>query len=564
MKFHSYQYVRPDLENVKVELDNLLQKLQKYDKESFAIAFSEYNQKRDELTSFASICEIRHTINTEDDFYNNEQEFWDEASPELQSYDSRFYEILWNCPFRDELEEKYGTQLFKLAECTIKSFHPSIIGDLQQENKLTTQYEKLKAAGKIPFEGKTYTLTQMQPFLESTNRETRKQSSRAVSNFYAENSEEFDKIYDDLVKVRSTIAKKLGFENFVELAYYRMMRTDYTASDVAVFREGVKKHIVPVVGKLLERQQKRIGVDNLYFYDEGYEFPTGNPTPKGDAEWIVKQGEKMYQELSPETNKFFQFMVEHDLMDLVAKEGKAGGGYCTYIPTEKSPYIFSNFNGTSGDIDVLTHEAGHAFQVFESRNMNIPEYYWPTFESCEIHSMSMEFFTWPWMKNFFKEDTSKYYFSHLSGAVSFIPYGVLVDDFQHKVYENPELTPSERKALWRSLEKEYLPHRDYENDEFLEEGGYWQRQSHIYQSPFYYIDYTLAQICALQYWSWMREDNEAAWNSYVQLCQKGGSESFVSLVEGTGLKSPFKEGCVEETITSIAKWLEEFKESELA
>jgi M3 family oligoendopeptidase len=242
-------------------------------------------------------------------------------------------------------------------------------------------------------------------------------------------------------------------------------------------------------------------------------------------------------------------------MDLVAKRGKESGGYCTFIEDYKAPFIFSNFNGTSGDIDVLTHEAGHAFQVYRSRDLDIPEYYWPTYEACEIHSMSMEFLTWPWMELFFKEDTEKYKFSHLSGALIFLPYGVAVDEFQHFVYENPNASPVERKQAWRKIEMEYLPHRDYEGNEFLEHGGYWQRQSHIYQSPFYYIDYTLAQICAFQFWKRSTEKDETAWEDYLNLCQLGGSKSFLDLVESANLKSPFVDGTVQSVVKVIDEWL---------
>ena len=263
----------------------------------------------------------------------------------------------------------------------------------------------------------------------------------------------------------------------------------------------------------------------------------------------------MYEDLSKETGEFFKFMQENHLMDLVAKKGKAGGGYCTFIEDYKAPFIFSNFNGTSGDIDVLTHEAGHAFQVYSSRHFEIPEYYWPTYEACEIHSMSMEFFTWPWMDLFFKEDTDKYKFSHLSDALLFLPYGVSVDEFQHWVYENPEATPKERKLQWREIEKKYLPHKDYEGNDYLENGGFWQRQGHIYNSPFYYIDYTLAQICAFQFWKRSRENQEEAWADYVKLCKLGGSMSFTKLVEAANLISPFEDGCVESVVGEIETWL---------
>ncbi|MCP8968523.1 M3 family oligoendopeptidase [Ectobacillus ponti] len=564
MAFENYVYVRPDMQQLEQQFTAALAAfsaaatLQEQEE-----AIAEINRIRNGFDTMANVCHIRHTINTNDEFYRDEQDFFDESAPVLQGHVTKYYEALVSSAFRRELEEKYGKQLFALAECELRTYSDAVLEDLQAENKLSSQYTKLLASAKIQFEGEERTLSQLAPFMENPDREMRRRASAAYYGFLAEHETELDDIYGQLVKIRTAIAKKLGFHNFVELGYMRMCRTDYNAAMVANFRQQVLDHIVPIATKLRQRQQQRIGVEALKFYDEGFEYPSGNPVPKGDPEWIVENGRKMYAELSPETNTFFQFMLDNNLMDLVAKKGKAGGGYCTYIANYKAPYIFSNFNGTSGDIDVLTHEAGHAFQVYESRSFQIPEYNWPTYEACEIHSMSMEFFTWPWMEHFFQEDTEKYYFSHLSSALLFLPYGVTVDEFQHFVYEHPEATPAERKQAWRRIEKKYLPHRDYEGNAYLESGGFWQRQGHIYNSPFYYIDYTLAQICAFQFWKRSREDREAAWLDYVNLCRQGGSQSFLQLVETAGLRSPFADGCVESVVGEIEAWLNQVDDSDL-
>lgn len=564
MRFEDFSYTRPNVDEVEKMFMAAL--------ESFEAAGSvgeqekaiqAINDVRNNLSSDFNLVYIRHSIDTNDEFYKQEQDFLDEIEPLTKSWDTKFYKALVKSPYRKELEAKWGTQLFALAECELKTFDDSIIEDLQLENKLSTKYSKLVASAKIDFNGEELTLAQLDPYTESEDREVRKKASEAKFGFFQENHQEFDDIFDQLVKVRTKMAKKLGYENFIELGYARMTRTDYNAEMVAKFRNQVKDSIVPLVEKLAERQQERIGVDSLKYYDEGFKFQSGNAKPKGSPEWIIENGKQMYEELSVETKEFFQFMIDKNLMDLVAKKGKEAGGYCTYIPTYKSPYIFSNFNGTSGDIDVLTHEAGHAFQVYMSRDFDVPEYNWPTYEACEIHSMSMEFFTWPWMQLFFKEDTDKYKFSHLSGAISFLPYGVAVDEFQHFVYENPEATPVERNKAWREIEKKYLPGRNYDGNSYLEAGGFWQRQGHIYRSPFYYIDYTLAQICALQYWKLAQENPETAWNSYLELCKQGGSKSFVNLVKFAGLRSPFEDGCVESVVGEIESYLNDVNDKAL-
>jgi M3 family oligoendopeptidase len=335
-----------------------------------------------------------------------------------------------------------------------------------------------------------------------------------------------------------------------------MRRSDYNPEMVANFRKQVRELIVPLASSLYERQRNRLGLDQLKWYDEDYKFTSGNPKPIGTPEEIVQNAAIMYSELSEDTNAFFKFMQESNLMDLVNRAGKAPGGYCTYLINYKAPFIFSNFNGTSGDIDVLTHEAGHAFQVWSSgQRFNLEEYHWPTSDAAEIHSMSMEFFTWPWMKLFFGPQTEKYHFMHLAGAVQFLPYGVAIDEFQHIIYENPDLTPAERNAVWRDLERTYLPHRNYDGVEFMENGGFWQKQSHIFNHPFYYIDYTLAQICAFQFWSRDQKDHASAWHDYVELCRAGGSKSFLELIQLANLRSPFEDGCVASVIDDIANFL---------
>ncbi|WP_426983538.1 M3 family oligoendopeptidase [Brevibacillus borstelensis] len=509
-----------------------------------------------EVESAREISHIRHTIDTTDSFYKDEQDYWDEAGPQYQGLVTKYYEAIVQSRFRKELEAKWGAQLFRIAETKIRTFSPEVVLDLQEENRLSSQYMALIASARIQFEGEERTLPQLIPFQTSTDRKMRKRAHEARYSFFREHGEELDRIYDELVKVRTRIARKLGYQSFTELAYARLNRTDYNAEMVAVFRKQVLEHIVPVASSLYERQRERIGVETLRYYDKPFQFATGNPTPKGTPEWIVENGKRMYNELSKETGEFYSFMLENDCMDLLSKKGKATGGYCTYISQYRLPYIFANFNGTSGDIDVLTHEAGHAFQVYMSRDFAVPEYHFPTYEACEIHSMSMEFLTWPWMELFFQEDTEKYKFSHLADALQFIPYGVTVDEFQHAIYENPDMTPAQRKQTWREIERKYLPHLNYEDNDFLENGGYWQQQGHIFMDPFYYIDYTLAQICAFQFWKRAQHNPAEAWNDYLTLCKEGGSKSFTELVKVAKLDSPFEDGCVSSVIGDIKKWLD--------
>lgn len=562
MKFKDYKYTRPDLKAIGEEFEKLLKHFN--DAKSFEEQneiMKEINDIRSNVETMGNLVYIRHSINTEDEFYAKEQDFLDENMPLYQNIVVKFYNAMINSKFRSDLEIEWGKQIFNLAEMELKTFSEEIIEDLIRENKLVTEYDKLIASAKIDFEGEVRNLSQMAPFMQSKDRAIRKKAYETYIGFFEEKEEEIDRIYDELVKVRARMAKKLGYDNYVQMGYYRMSRSDYDAKDVANYRKQVEEDLVPLVSELKDRQRKRLGLDQLKYYDEPLEYLTGNATPKGDPEWILENGKKMYKELSKETHEFFTFMVERELLDLVSKKGKMSGGYCTYISDYKSPFIFSNFNGTSGDVDVLTHEAGHAFQVYMSRDLRVPEYSFPTMEAAEIHSMSMEFITWPWMELFFEDEVNKYKFSHLAGAVSFIPYGVTVDEFQHFVYENPEATPEERKTKWREIEKKYLPFRDYEDNDLLNRGGYWFRQGHIFSTPFYYIDYTLAQVCAFQFWIKTRKNREKAWEDYLRLCKAGGSKSFLELVELADLKNPFADGTIKEVIKPIKEWLNSVDDS---
>lgn len=557
MKFNEYKYEHLDLEKIKKEFSELIESFEKAENvEGQITAFDKIIKLRNHIETMQTLVSVRHSIDTNDEFYDKENEYMDEISPILFGFTNDFYKALVNSKFKDELVQKYGKFLFDLAENTLKTFSPEIIPDAQEENRLSSKYSKLIASAKIDFDGKELNLSQMVPYTQSKDRNVRIEAAKKVAHFFAENQDEFDNIYDSLVKVRTRMAQKMGYKNFVEFGYKQLSRLEYDAKMVESYRKQVLENIVPLHTELRERQGKRLGVDKLKFYDEAIKFNSGNADPHGSPEWILNNGKTMYKELSKETDEFFTFMTENNLLDLLSKKGKMSGGYCTYIPEHKAPFIFANFNGTSHDIDVLTHEAGHAFQVYQSRGFEVPEYLWPSYEACEIHSMSMEFLTWPWMDLFFENDTDKYKFIHLSEALLFIPYGVTVDEFQHWVYENPEVTPKERREKWIEIEKKYLPTRDYGEVEELKNGIFWFRQGHIFSSPFYYIDYTLAQVCAFQFWIKSRENREKAWQDYLNLCKLGGSKPFFELMKSANLKNPFEEGTLAIVIPKIKEYLD--------
>ncbi|MCR5251091.1 MAG: M3 family oligoendopeptidase [Lachnospiraceae bacterium] len=556
MKFNEMPYERIKTEEMKERMAELTDKLRnaKSGEEQFAI-HQDYYAFTDRIITSMVLSEVRHSIDTTDPFYEAEDEYYNGFRAVFYETDNQYKKALFESPFRAYLEEKIGPVAFKNIEIALKAMDEKIIPLVEEENKLISRYDKLIATAKIEFEGEIYNISLLRPHLTHEDREHRKRAWKALSAYFQSVTAEIDEIYDKMVKNRTEQARVMGYKDYVELGYYRMNRNSYDREMVEGFRKRVKEEFVPLVCELQERRRARIGVEKLLCYDNDVFFTQGNPRPSGSPEEILEAGRKMYHELSPETAEFFDFMQEHELFDVLGRKNKQAGGYMTFIPDYKAPFIFANFNGTSGDVDVITHECGHAFQGYLTRNDPIREHNDLTMETAEIHSMSMEYFTYGWMKNFFGDRSEDYMLMHLEDSMTFLPYGCMVDEFQHIVYEKPELTPAERKAVWKELEAQYRPWLDYDADPFFGEGGWWQRQSHIFDMPFYYIDYVLASVCAMQFRLLMEQDRKDAWQRYLKLCALSVSDFYENELHAVGLRSPFDENCISELVAGMKKLL---------
>ena len=559
--FSQIPYQRPDTEDAKRQLTALTERLASA--QSYAEAkdaFLGVEALVSHIFTQRTIASIRHSINTEDAFYDAEMKFWNAVIPELIEYQQKWTQTLLHSQFRPDFSAEYGDLMFLNAEIELKTFSPAIIPELQQESDLTQAYEKLLASAQIPFEGKTYTLSQLSPFKNDPDDARRLAAWKAEGQWYKEHQAELDEIYDKLVHLRDRMGKALGYEGYTTLGYYRMGRNCYTKEDVERFRAAVAKYLVPVADSIYRAQAARLGKQYpMSFADNALQFKSGNPRPCGTPEQILEQGQKFYDELSPETSEFFRTMRKYELLDVLSTKGKAGGGYCTTLQDYHVPFIFANFNGTQHDVEVVTHEAGHAFASWTNRFRVPADYIWPSMEGCEVHSMSMEFFAWPWAEGFFGTDTRKFRYSHLAGALTFIPYGTMVDHFQHIVYETPELTPAERHAEWKRLLGIYMPWMRLDGEiPFYADGEGWQRQHHIYSSPFYYIDYCLAQTVALQFWARIQKDRNDAWSHYMAYTKQGGSRVFTDLLRNAGLDSPFEETCLRGVCEAARSWLDAY------
>ena len=334
MKFSEMPYVRPDMDKVKAELNACAVKIRTADSvEAQIAAFDEASELSKDLMTTGSIAYVRNTINTADKFYDAEREFFDQAGPELEESLQAINIALLDSPYRKELETHYGSLLFKNLEISRRSFKPELIPLMQEASKLEAQYQKLYAGLTVEFDGQTMPLPMLGKFKESPDRAVRRAAFEAEGKVFDANREELDEIYDKLVKNRNAQGRMLGYDNYIQLGYDRLGRNCYGAKELQEFRDQIATDLVPIIAEVKEAQRKRIGVDRLCIYDDKFRFPDGNAKPEGTAEEILAAGKAMYQDLSPETREFIEAMFDGEMFDVLSRDGKAPGGYCTAFPT---------------------------------------------------------------------------------------------------------------------------------------------------------------------------------------------------------------------------------------
>jgi M3 family oligoendopeptidase len=516
-------------------------------------ALSAWDALRRRVETWSSLVHLRFAQDTADATARADRDYADELAPEAADLEIALKRRLLADPDRDGVAASVGAHAIGLWQTDVTTFDPAIKPDLEAEAKVSARYTELLATARLAIAGQTVNLAGLGPYAEDPDRALRHEAERVRWGFFAEHADELDSLYDELVKLRHGMAGKLGFATFTPLGYRRLRRVDYGPDQVAGYREQVVRHVVPLVARLLEDRRAENGWDRLRFWDEAFVDPAGNPKPAGEHDALVAAAQDMFKAMDPRLAGFYRTMLDGGFMDLKNRPNKAGGGFCTSFPTVGMPFIFANFNATHHDIGVFTHEMGHAFQNWESRDQSSLDYLWPTMEAAEINSMGLEFLSYPGIGKLVGEAAAdRFRRMHLIGALEFLPYGVCVDHFQHEVFAHPDASPAERHAMWRRLEAVYMPWTDYGDLDFLLKGGRWQAKPHIYGSPFYYIDYTLAQCCALQFWVKSRRDYASAMEAYVALCARGGSAAFQDLVRSAGLVSPFAEGALEDVVREAA------------
>ena len=561
MKVSQLPYSRVTIEEVTSVMEDMIARVRNAQNADEILAVhEEYRKLLLKFQTNTALSYMRYSINTVDEFYKAENDYYDEIGPQVQNYNVQLASALLDSPFRAELEEKLSPVLFQSLEVDRKAMSPEIIEDMVEENKLVREYSDLMSGLEFTFRGETMPRALLMKYAKDDDRDTRRECYEVLGRGLEEHQAELDDIYDRMVHVRDRMAKKMGYKNYIELGYYRMGRLCYDQEKVRVFRENILNDVVPVVSHLRTENAKRLGVVDYKLYDDGVIIPGGDPKPFGKEE-IFAAAKEMYHAMGPETAAFIDMMLENEAFDVDSRKNKWGGGYCTEFAAFKQPFILANFNGTAGDVDVVTHEAGHALNAYLiADNRFALELGCGGMETAETHSMSMEFFAWPYMEKFFGDKAAQYRYMHALESFSFLPYGTMVDAFQHIVYENPDMTPAERDAAWLELEKKFRPHISMEGIPYLEKGTRWQYQMHIYEMPFYYIDYCLAQTAAFCFLMASLEDYDDAFARYLRLSRQGGEKVWTDLLEEAGFPSPFTPGALKTLAERVEDLLNRIKQ----
>lgn len=559
MKFNEMTYTRPDIGALLARCKELAAKAAAApDGDALVRLYYEQSEAFAEYNTAANLANIHYTCDTRDAYWKAEQDFFDANGPAVTNASVEISRAFLANPHVDILTAKFGTTCVAGMKNAVLSMDDRTVELQQQFNALVSRYQQIYGGALVELDGKQLTIPQLGPYKEDLDPAVRRAAYEAEAGYFDAHRAELDELYGEIVKNLNAQARVMGYHDYSELSYVRMNRIGYGPEEIRKFRDQVANDVVPQLQKVMALRAKRTGIARPTFTDLPIMFKDGNPKPIPGYKARMDAARTMYHELSPETAEFIDFMQDNELFDVESRPGKMSGGYMTSLPSYKAPFIFANWNNTSGDVDVLTHECGHAFEGYVAeRHPEVPaDLECPGMESAEIHSMAMEFLTAPWHHLLFGRDTDKYALLHAEDSFVFLAYGCEVDEFQHIMYQNPDLTPDERNAEWLKLEKKYRPWIDFDNLPFYGRGAGWQRQLHIYECPFYYIDYCLSTMAALQFFLLSLTDHKDAWQRYLRLVRRAGMASYTELLETAGLKVPFEEGSIKGIAQQMTDWLE--------
>jgi M3 family oligoendopeptidase len=557
---HSNQYFqdfqdRLELSSVEKWLGNILDRISNSKTEiDWEVSVLHWNEIKSHIETHLEKASLAFNRNTLDAVAEAEEKrLRDEIEPSYKKLNAQIREKILNASHRSELEKKFGSKYFIELQIQQDAYAPTNVELETKINDILTDYTKLTGSAEFEVQGQKYPLAHYKKFASASDPKIRRESLQSYSGWFLSNREQLDEIYDQCISLRTQMGKELGHPNYIPLAYQKLRRTDYGPTEVAQFRKQIKEVVVPLAKKIRERQARSLKTSGVSIWDSDF-FP----------EWQVKKLKveipeqvptalKVFNSLSSRLGDHFQKMIDHELMDVPARTGKAPGAFCTDFSDYRVPFIFLNSVGEASDVTTILHESGHAFQAWESRNIDLLELRSPTLEACEVHSMAMEFLAHPFYEEFFpKEDADNFRKYHLAESILLLIYIAVVDEFQHRVYSGNAKGPEGRAKAWDELEKEYLPGIDYA-DLAAWRPIRWIRQLHIFKYPFYYVDYAIALTGALQLWVQSIQDKEKALENYLKLCSLGGTVSLRQFFKEGDLRLPFEEGVLKELMGEVLK-----------
>ena len=462
------------------------------------------------------------------------------------------------CASGDKLKLELQPRRYDVFDRDVKNhvelFRPENVPLETEEARLSQQYQKLSGSLTVRFRGEEKTLVQMGCYLEEPDRPLRQEAWELVARRRLQEAEKFDGIFDQMLKLRAQIAQNAGFENYRDYAFRRLGRFDYTPEDCARFHEAVEKQFMPVVGELQTERRARLKLEKLRPWDLAVD-PLNRPPlkPFTQVGEMVSRTQKIFNRLDDGLGGGFQQMQDLRLLDLDNHKGKAPGGYQSTLAESRLPFIFMNAVGLQRDVETILHEAGHAFHALATRDEDLHAYRSAPIEFCEVASMSMELLGNEFIEEFYSAaDASRARRIHLEGIVGIFPWIATVDAFQHWIYTHPNHTRAERAAAWLELMDQFGGDLDWSGCEAAR-ANLWHRQLHIFLHPFYYIEYGIAQLGALQVWANSKRDKGKALDDYKKSLALGGSRPLPELFQAAGCKFEFSA----KTIQPIAKMLRE-------
>jgi oligoendopeptidase F len=533
-----------DLFERKINSDHDLEKWLKDSSELEAIVSEDANWRQ-----------IRMTCDTENKELENAFTFFVmEIQPHIQYYADKLNRKLIENPFTKELDhDKYFTYLRNIKK-NIDLFRQENIALNSELSVMAQQYSVIAGKMTVQVDGKEYTLQQATKFLENPNRDLREDVYRKINERRLLDKDELNKLFTSLIQKRDQVALNAGFANYRDFRFKELARFDYTREDCFQFHEAVKQNIIPLVNEIYKKKKEKLGIDPLRPWDTEAE-PAGttplNPFKTGDE--LLQKTLQCLDEVNPFFAECLQQMQKMHRLDLESRKGKAPGGYNCPLPETGAPFIFMNAAGQMGDVTTIIHEGGHAVHSFLTHPLALTGFKEYPMEIAEVASMSMELFSMDHWDVFFdnKEELKRAKEYQLERVITIFPWIAIIDKFQHWVYENPAHTEEQRATTWMGILNEFTsPEIDFSGlDEYRKYG--WQRQLHLFEVPFYYIEYGIAQLGAIGLWMQFKKNKHTALNNYIHALSLGGTETLPQLFQKAGLKFDFSSPYVSELMSFV-------------